>query len=274
MNKEKYIKWYEIAQEALDDPILLPPRTDKEIIDLVSREDWLMFLIGSQNLDTAKHSNQPNVFMTIPKQSIGRIGLTFNKVGSVDVLKNILSIYCKKEKDDITKILLSLDKSWEITVSRKVKEHHFLQAPSYITEFHKECNQINDNVVDDIINISTNIREEGKEKNTPTYIETPSINLVESTFDLTEEEFIKRIKIAFTVLKICLSVKSDSEIKKIINSKVTELEQLKQRRDNLLHKLANKEKFITLGIATSEQILKAEQELHQLQQKIKNVELV
>ena len=66
MNKEKYLKWYKLAQEVVNNPELIPERTDKEILYLVSEEDWLMFLIKElSDMKEAKNADKPNVFFSI-----------------------------------------------------------------------------------------------------------------------------------------------------------------------------------------------------------------
>ena len=46
------------------------------------------------------------------------------------------------------------------------------------------------------------------------YSETPSIELMESTFHITKKEFSKRIEQAFDILSDCYQVKSNVEIRK------------------------------------------------------------
>lgn len=279
MNKEKYLKWYKLAQEIVNNTELIPERTDKEILDLVSQEDWLMFLIKElSDMKEAKNADKPNVFFSIFKddnRDYGRIGVTFNNVPAVDILKNILNKYCKNEKEKLTELLLSLEGTWEIKVERKIKEHHWQEAPRYVPELHVNCNEINEKIVDQIINLVNKIREEGKENRKTigtSYIETPSVNLVETTFELSEEEFSKRTKEAFEILRVCLDVKSDREIKKIVKSIVNELEELKNEAQALEHKLKNKDMFLSFGYATSEQIGKTEKRLEEVKKKIEEIQ--
>ncbi|MBU1623107.1 MAG: hypothetical protein KJ597_06040, partial [Nanoarchaeota archaeon] len=264
MDKEKYVKWYNIAKEVVADEKLVPIRTDDEIKKLVSQEDWLMFVLEEFDDTTeAKNASAPNVFMDLfrdDNKEFGRIGLTFNNVKSVDVLKNILSKYCKNEKEALTKLLLSLDGAWEITVSRKIKDTYHLQTPVYQREYHNTSNQIDDTVVDQIIFWVNKIREEGTEKRKSLlpkyYSETPSVNLLESIFILNEEVFKTRIKEAFEILKICLDVKSNREIKTIVKSKNTELVELEEELESKEKKWSNRDNYLRLGLATEEDINK------------------
>lgn len=239
MDKTKYIKWYRLAQEIVKNDILIPDRTDEQIIDLVSQEDWLMFTPKDVTREQAKNSNDPNIWFTIDKDSTklfkgeskenekdrARIGLTFNTIPSVEKIKNILSGYCKKEKEELIKQLLTLEGVWKIKVKRKIKEHNFAESPTYIEEYKKDSNQIDGGIVDEVIKVSNRIRKEGDLKREEFkikdkfYLETPSIELMECDFALNEQEYQKRIKEAFEVLAICLNVKTDSEIKKFEKEK-------------------------------------------------------
>ncbi|MBU0459772.1 MAG: hypothetical protein KJ771_03105 [Nanoarchaeota archaeon] len=278
MNKEKYIKWYRFAKEVVDDILLVPDRTDKEILELVSQEDWLMFVLKEfDDTKEAKNAAVPNVFMDLYRddnRDYCRIGVTFNNVGAVDVLKNILSKYCKNEKEKLTELLLSLDGGWEITVSRKIKDYNWAQTPKYEVEFHANSNQINDKIVDQIISWVNIIREEGTEKRLSKntyYSETPSVNLLEIVFELNEEEFKKRIKEAFGILRVCLDVKSDREIKTIIKSKEKELSELDEKLTSLKKKWLMKDKFLSLKMATQEQIDNLEKQIKDTEDRIKQL---
>ena len=276
MNKEKYLKWYKLAQEIVNNSELIPERTDKEILDLVSQEDWLMFLIKElSDMKEAKNADKPNVFFSIfrdDNRDYGRIGVTFNNVPAVDILKNILNKYCKDEKEKLTELLLSFDGTWEIKVKRKIKEHHWQETPRYVSEIHVNCNEINEKIVDQIINLVNKIREEGKENRKTmgtNYMETPSVSLVETTFELSEEEFSKRTKEAFEVLEVCLNVKSEGEIKKIVKSKNSELEELKKEKEALESRL---EKFRSFSLTPPGEIKKMEIALEEVKKRIKELE--
>ncbi|MBU0459300.1 MAG: hypothetical protein KJ771_00665 [Nanoarchaeota archaeon] len=274
MNKEKYIKWYKITKEIVNNDSLVPKRSDQEILKLVSQEDWLMFVLKKfDNTEEAKNAPTPNVFMNLYKndnKNFCRIGVTFNNVGGVDVLKNILSKYCKDEKEALTKSLLSLDGSWEIVVSRKIKEYNWAQTPEYVEEFHINSNQINDKIVDQIISWVNKIREEGTEKRLSKKVvqETPSVNLLEAIFELNEDEFRKRMKEAFEVLQVCLEVKPNSEIRKIVKSKENELQELEEKHESLMEKWSKRESYLSLGVATQEQINNLEKEIKEIEDKI------
>jgi hypothetical protein len=236
MDKTKYLKWYKLAREVVNDDFLVPERSDDLIMsEFVSEGDWLLFTpAGISTKNEAINSPLPNIFFRL-KENICRIGLTYNNVKSTDVLKNILSGHCAEDKKHLIDGLLGLDAVWKIKVNRKIKDKNHAQTPKYhIYEgFPKSSNDINDGIVDEIIKASNTIREEGREKRKKMemsgkyYLETPSINIMECEFELSERTFKKRIGEAFEILKICLKVKTDSQIKKLDKKHKTELEKLR-----------------------------------------------
>ena len=280
MDRDKYLIWYKLAKETVQDDTLIPARTDSEIKKkLVSENDWLMFLIGEfDDTKEAKNSDRPNVFLNIfndDNKEYARIGITFNNVKAIDTLKNILSKYCHDQKEELTKRLLEIDGSWEITVSRKIKDKNWQQAPEYKEEFHANSNNIDDGIIDQVISWVNTIRQEGIEKRESSstyYMETPSVNLIESTFPLNEEEFKKRIKDAFSILEVCLDVKSDRQIKNIEKEQDKELKELKIQAENLQNKVDKAESYISLGLATTEQVEEKKLELEKIKQRIRELE--
>jgi hypothetical protein len=192
----------------------------------VSEEDWLMFANKEVlNKDDGTNSPMPNVYLDFGRgrqpEGTCNIGLTFNNVKAVDRLKNILTDVHKEEKNEIVKKLFNLNKDWILTISRKIKDKNHAQTPVYKRVYEKISNQIDNKIIDDIIHISNHIREEGRERRILAkiegkyYMETPEINLMQSTFKINEDEYRQRIKEVFEVLEICLKIKPDSEIKRI-----------------------------------------------------------
>lgn len=221
MDKEKYIKWYNLARDAVNDTFLMPKRSPEEIVSFVSREDWLDFADKDTSLKELENSDKPNIFFRIEDDK-GTIGLTFNNVRAVDKIKNILNGFCKSEKEELIEKLLGLELIWRIKVYRKTKEYHQSEKADYPLVFDEPSNRIDEKNIEKIIKLSEEIREEGKrnpitKRNYPS--ETPSINLIESTFNLSEDEFKKRTISAFDVLRTCLNVKTDFQIRRLEKEK-------------------------------------------------------
>ena len=221
MDKQKYIKWYNLAKDFINDISLIGDRTDEEIIsDCVSEEDWLIFLPYGVTKEQAKSSENPNIYFYIRKINV--IGLTFNNVKAVDKIKNILSPYSIIQKELIVNKILTLDNNWKTILNRKITKKHHNNVPEYTLELEIQTNTINDYEINKLFTLSSQIRKEGRDKskeirikNDLFYREVPSIDLMKININLTDEEFNKRIIEAFDIMKICLAVKLDSEIKKI-----------------------------------------------------------
>ena|SRR3989344_6746517 len=177
----------------------------------------------------------------IPLQAKACKSFLSTRIKSIDKIKNILTIYSKKEKEELTNKLNSLENVWEIKVQRKIKNKNYAQIPVYTTELLIKTNKTNQDIIDRSVGLINQIRREGKErakevksKENRFYRETPSMNLMECKFALNEENFKKRVVEVFDVLKICLKVKSDSEIKKIRNEESLRKEkEIQEVRDNL-----------------------------------------
>ena len=238
MDKNKYIKWYNLARDLIKDDFLVPKRTNEEIFNLVSEGDWLLFCPKDVTKEDSKVAPEPNVYFYLVGTNNAVLGLSFNNLPSYDKFKTIMSRYNIEQKDKITKKLLVLDSSWVIRISRKIKEYNFAQTPRYVLEKKWVVNKLNEKIIDELISIGDAIREEGKEKSEEKkpkfYLETPTIDLLEAEFSLNEKEFGKRIVEVFDILRLCLDIKTNTEINKERKKSLREKEAiLKQEREAL-----------------------------------------
>lgn len=159
----------------------------------------------------------------------------------------------------------------ELIVSRKIKKD-FAESGKYDPVFSELSNKINEETITDIIKKSEEIREEGKRNpiskgGYPS--ETPAINIMESTFNLFEDEFKKRIVSAFDVLRTCLDVKTDSQINKIQKAEEREAYELKRELTNLEKKKELWDRMLSGGAITSEQYINKLSEIEELKNKIR-----
>src|SRR3989338_989106 len=276
IDTEKYIYWYNLAHKVVQNEELVPNREP-----WVSTEEWLMFAPDYiLSMEEAKTASIPNIFFDLSNgltERRGKFGLTFNNLPAVEKLRNILSNYCKDEKELLTAALLSLDTVWSIKVQRKIHYKNHQEEPTYIQEYTSQTNEINERVINDIFEVSDRIREEGKQNRTKeklkqgksriAYTEVPSINLMECEFELTEENFRNRVKEIFPIWAICLKIKSDREIKRI---------ELKQREvkveiQRIKDQLQKQRENPTSIPATPEQIAQKEKRLKELEDKLKKI---
>lgn len=282
VDKNVYIKWYNISKDEIKNEILIPERTKEDIFELISRENWLMFCEKQDNKEIAIQKPEPNIYFDVLSKEgnltgFGRLGLTFNNVGAYKKFRTIMRGINKEVKDKITEELLKLKYNWEIKVHRKIKEHNYAQTPEYKLEGIWDTKQINENIIDDIIRKANKIKEDGEshriDRKPKYYSETPTIRLMEAEFRLNEEEFRDRISEIFKVLTLCLGVKSDVEINKIIRYKIKELTEKREKLERIIKELP-KEKMM-IGVVsqfTEETIKQKEAEKEKLEKEVRELE--
>lgn len=282
MDKEKYVKWYNLARKVVGNEETIPDRNQKEILDFISPKEFLIFAPAWINsMEEAKNSPIPNVFFDLDsiylKERNGRLGLTFNNIKAVENFRNILSNCCRGERDELTTALLSLESFWQIKVERKIRKHPE-GKPIYKSELEEQTNKIDGVIIKKIFEVSDRIREEGKQnrekeklnlgKSRVAYMEVPSINLMESVFELTKENFESRIKEIFNILAICLRVKDIKKIKEITQEKKILLEELVKERQKITWQLQNKDFFNQFKKINNEEIIQLENKLKEINKKI------
>lgn len=241
LEKKNYLKWYNLAKEEIGDSNLIPERTQEEIFKLVSRKNWLMFCAKGINREEAIQFPEPNIFFNVfvkeySSEGVGSLGLTFNNLGAYEKFKTIMRGLNKETKEKIIKKLLELKYKWKITIKKKIKEKHSARPPKNYDYKEWDTKQINEDIIDELIKTGDKIIEEGKENKEKIreksqnpkkfYCETPLIDLMEAEFILDEKEFKERILEIFEVLSLCLGVKSNVEINKIVKEKIKRIEEI------------------------------------------------
>lgn len=280
VDKKVYLKWYNLAKNTIKNEDLIPTRTDYEIFEIVSQENWLMFCQKDETREMAIAKDEPNVFFDVLSREgnidgTGRLGLTFNNIRSYERFKTIMKGLNKEVKNQITERLLKLNNDWKINIQRKIKEFNYAQTPAYKLEKDWNSNEINEEIIDEIVKLGNNIREQGKEeaeKRKPKYyFEGPSVNLMESEFPLNEEVFKDRIEEIFEVLSLCLNVKTDIEVNKELRrmiKRIAELEILKQHKEEHIAKLKS---LRDVPFFSKEDIEKQEKELEELKEELEDL---
>ena len=208
VDKKSYIKWYRLARSTLNDDSLVPERTDEQIVSLVSNADWLRFE------EDARTHPRPNVYFELSGNGKAKIGLSFNKVSSIDHFNNIIKPHSAMQKQQLLQKLAELEDYWQTDILIKTKQKTHSAKPSFKTAKKIQTNQITENKFIEISDMLQTIREEGKPKCTlkPEYFwEGPSLDLMVSEFDLSEDEFVKRIKKIFEVLEICRGIITEEQ---------------------------------------------------------------
>jgi len=269
VDKDAYVKWYNIAKEEVNEENLIPERNKEDIFELISRENWLLFCNQEENKEIATQKADPNVFFDVLSKEgnitgFGRLGLTFNNLGAYDKFKTIMRGINGELKDKITKELLDLKYDWKMKINRKIKKYNYVQTPEYSEEGVWDTKNINEEIIDEILKKAKQIREQGisnrekvrMETGNPKkfYTETPTINLMEAEFKLDEEEFRDRVSEIFKILSLCLGIKNDVEVNKIIRGKVKKIKEYNGELARLNEEIPKKKGLTFLKQITEENI--------------------
>jgi len=288
VDKNTYEKWYNLAEEEVNNKNLIPERSKEEIFKLISKENWLMFCPEGIDRIEAIQFPEPNVFFDVLSKEgnltgFGRLGLTFNNLGAYDKFKTIMNKINEELKDKITRELLGLKYDWKIKVDKKIKKYNYAQTPEYEEVGMWETRNINQEIVDEIIEKAKKIREEGivnrenvrEQSGNPKkfYNETPTINLMEAEFKLSEEEFRDRISEIFKILSLCLGVKGDVEVNKIIREKTKRIEEIKKKLELMEDEVRKGEKLIGVVEGFTEDTIKTKKkEIRKLKEERERLE--
>jgi hypothetical protein len=139
--KSKYIKWYRVIEKVLG--TYVPRLSDEEILRFVSDRDWIIIpLPGETDKNKAKFARRPNLYFALPEDGTINFGIVYEKLGSVEQLRNIILPYNERERNDLIAKLATLDNSFVTTVNKKIKEHHPQESPNYKETLTERTNRI------------------------------------------------------------------------------------------------------------------------------------
>ncbi|MEM2112452.1 MAG: hypothetical protein QXX08_11355, partial [Candidatus Bathyarchaeia archaeon] len=139
--KCKYIIWYRIIEQVFG--TYVPHLLDGEIQRYVSERDWMIIpLPGESDKEKAKHAIRPNLYIDLSQEDWIYFGIVYEKLESVKSLRNIISPYNERKRNELIEKLATLDDSFLTTVNRKIKRHYHLEAPNYEVAFQQKSNTI------------------------------------------------------------------------------------------------------------------------------------
>lgn len=137
--KRKYIIWYRIIEQVFG--TCVPHLPDDEIQRYISERDWMIIpLPGESDKDKAKRATRPNLYIDLSQEDWISFGIVYEKLDSVKNLRNIISPYNERERNELIEKLVTLDDSFLTTVNRKIKRHYHLEAPVYEVAFQQKSN--------------------------------------------------------------------------------------------------------------------------------------
>lgn len=222
MNIGVYIKLFNIAYEELGSN-LVRKLSDSEVIDWISRENWLMLPLPTETkMEKAKNRCDPNIYISLNKINSGTeeigVGLICNTIDSVEKMRNILDSYHNPDRENLLSALKKLDNTFTASVRCKIKENHFAERPVYIHKYEIKSNQIDDKIIKNIFQITDEIRKNGiklmKSRGKSHPIEAPTFELAYIEFQMNEDIFRRKLQELKPVFETCLHVKRSGELER------------------------------------------------------------
>jgi len=218
-----YILLYNFLYERINDEILIPKLSDKELMsEWLSNENWLMIPPkDSITKESAEKSPYPNIWLAIdPDLKQMSAGIHWAQAPSV---KNFLSILDRMNNDNreqLSKTFSSLKKEYIIiaeTKSRKKGAHIF--APSnYKKEEKWNLKNFSPDIAEQIIKKMDEISEQGKKLKEEGKVEwaLPTLQIRYKSIDGNDYETILEVIMDYMkILKVCHKILSEKQINKI-----------------------------------------------------------
>lgn len=215
--KSKYLRWYRLLESVLEEDV--PHLTDEDIMEYVSNEDWIIIPIaGEEDKEKAKQAQRPNLYFDLSEEKKIHIGITYDKLDSVKRLRNILSPFNEKERNQIIEELIALEDSFLTKVYRKIKERYWAESPTYKEAFIEHSNKMDYHrfidlfdVVDKIMNERSLLDERKK------YQLAPTINIVCAEVRRDEDNFREVLSKIKSIYEITTKVRTKEEIEEEIS---------------------------------------------------------
>lgn len=226
--KSKYIEWYRYLESVFQD--LVPHLTDDEIMGYVSDKDWIIIPItGEADKRDARLADRPNLFFDLSDGSRISLGISYDKLGSVRRLRNILSPFNAQELNQTIQQLQSLNDSFLTKGLRKTKSFYWAEAPTYEDAFVQYSNKMDHKqfqeliqAIDEILN-ERRLLDEGKK-----YQLAPSVDLVYSEVTMNENEFKGKLLKIKPIYEVAIKVRTEGEFEEECRQQKKKEEQKKQ----------------------------------------------
>lgn len=212
--KSEYIPWYRQLESVFGNYV--PKLTDEKIIEYVSRENWIIIPVqGESDKKDSRFARRPNLWFSLLETGFIDFGIVYDKLQSVERLRNIIAPFNEYERNQIIGKLAILDDSFVTKVHRKTKTHHFSEAPNYKVVFKQKSNLMDHDqfvkafdAVDNILNERDILDTDEK------YELAPSIDLVSGTIQRDKRKFAKALAKIKPIYEFAINFKTESEAKK------------------------------------------------------------
>jgi len=214
--KSKYIAWYRLVELVFGNDV--PHLTNKEIMDYVSNEDWIIVPIaGEKDKKDSRQAQRPNLFFDLSDESLINVGITYDKLDSVERLRNIMSPFNEKERNEIIERLVTLDDFFLTKVYRKTKKSYWAESPTYEEVFAVHSNKMSYDQFVELFKIVDRIMDERRllEKGKK-YKLAPVINIVNVKTNRDKNNFKEMLSKIKPVYEVALKVRTQEEFEKAI----------------------------------------------------------
>jgi len=209
--KNKYVFWYRILESIFGDDV--PHFSDKEIEDCVSNKDWIIIPVaGERNRLDARLAQRPNIYFDLSNADEIIIGISYDKLESVNRLREIISHYNEKYRNAILNKLATLSDGFSTKLSRKIKKKYWGESPSYEKVYSEQSNKMDLPKFFKLFEAVDNIMDErdllGKGQK---YRLAPAIDLIDTHIRRDEITFRKTLLQMKPIYEIAINVKTEEE---------------------------------------------------------------
>jgi hypothetical protein len=212
--KSAYVKWYRHLESVFGNYV--PQLEDKEILEYVSERNWMIIPVqGESDKKDSRLAQRPNLWFSLSEKDLIDFGIVYDKLESVERLRNIIAPYNEYERNEIINRLAVLDDSFLTKVHQKIKTHHWSETPYYKVAF-KQKSDLMDydqfakafDAVDKILH-ERDLLDSGKK-----YKLAPSIDLVSGKIQRNESKFTEVLAKIKPTYEFAVSLRTEFEFEK------------------------------------------------------------
>lgn len=243
--KSKYIKWFRIVESLFGNDV--PHLTDEEIEDCVSEKDWIIIPVaGEKSRLDARNAQRPNLYFNLSSKESVEIGVTYDKIESVNRLRDIILPFNVNERNVILGKLAVLPNDFRTRVFKKTKENYWGESPEYEETFCQQSNKMDLTQFEKVFAEVDKINSAREMLDKAKYHLAPAINLVDVNVTADETIFKKTLSFIKPVYEIAVKVKTEEEFAEEVAQKTVGDTKKKQEEfakyvEQLKEKLSRKE---------------------------------
>lgn len=209
--KLKYLHWYRVIEQVFGNSV--PHLSDDEIPRYVSERDWMIIpLSGEADKNKAKSARRPNLYISLSEEDLVTFGIAYEKLESVNSLRNIILPYNEIERNELVRKLSALDDSFVTTVNKKMKMHHPQESPNYESILEIKSSLMNlDQFIKVFEAVDKILAERELLDDKKKYQLAPTVSLVNGESVLDEQSFIKVLSEIRPIYEMVVKMRSKED---------------------------------------------------------------